>query len=216
MVLPSLSLTSTCAFGVVLPLTTVLSGVFGSLLAVPSLTTGTSFTVTSAGSPVTPLAVGTNVNLVSGSCFGTATVKFPWSSAVPVPMVLPSLSLTSTCAFGVVLPLTTVLSGVFGSLIAFPSLTTGVSFTVALTGSPTKLGLSPFFRLGVNTISVPSACFGISTVKCPLSSAVTETGCPDLSLIGLPSVSVIVTLAFGAVSPLTTVLSGLSLVFLAF
>ena len=133
-----------------------------------------------------------------------------------MPMVLPSLSLTSTFAFGVVLPLTTVLSGVFGSLIAFPSLTTGVSFTVALTGSPTKLGLSPFFRLGVNTILVPSACFGISTVKCPLSSAVTETGCPDLSLIGLPSVSVIVTLAFGAVSPLTTVLSGLSLVFLAF
>ncbi|WP_413203255.1 hypothetical protein, partial [Lactobacillus iners] len=43
----------------------------GSLWAVPSFTTGTSFTVTSAGSPVTPLAVGKSVNLVSGSCFGT-------------------------------------------------------------------------------------------------------------------------------------------------
>ena len=179
-----------------MPLTTVLAGVFGSLWAVPSFTTGTSFTVTSVGSPVTPLAVGTNVNLVSGFCFGTATVKFPWSSAVPVPMVLPSLSLTSTCAFGVVLPLTTVLSGVFGSLLAVPSFTTGTSFTVTSVGSP----VTPL-AVGISVNLVSGSCFGTATVKFPLSSAV------PVPMV-LPSLSLTSTFAFGVVLPLTTVLSG--------
>ncbi|WP_413198078.1 hypothetical protein [Lactobacillus iners] len=56
-------------------------------------------------------------------------------------MVLPSLSLTSTCAFGVVLPLTTVLAEQFSSLIALPSIKTGISFNV-----------SPFF-LDCNAIN---------------------------------------------------------------
>ena len=87
--------------------TTVVSSVGGVTVTFPSffwLSVGTvivgfcglAVTITVVASPSTPPLFGTSLRFVPGSFLSISIVKFPFSLAVPVPTVLPPLSLTVT------------------------------------------------------------------------------------------------------------------------
>ena len=131
---PSGVLIVTSVFGLVLPLTVVVSFA-GSFSALPSVMVGLSSG--GAAFSVTLMVVSSppaGVTLISASfaCFGTSAVKLPSASDVTF-FSCPSGVLIVTSVFGLVLPLTVVVSFA-GSFSALPSVMVGLSvFSATLT-----------------------------------------------------------------------------------